>query len=455
MPIAGGQIAVVAGADGLIYAIGGYDGATALSTVVAYNSRTDRWTPKTPLPNATRGAAVAEGPNGVIYVIGGGTADVYMSMVQAYNASSDTWSLRTPLPAATWMASAAIGDDGKIYVVGGESPDYDFYSNRTQIYDPSTDSWTDGTAMPTGRSMLGVVKGPDGLIYAMGGYNTTALSVVEAYDPSTDTWTEKTPMPSPRLEFGLTLGPDGRIYVIGGGTSYSNNEAPFFSTVEIYDPTADTWIIPSWSESKMPTARKELGAALGNNGRIYAVGGTNGTYLNTNEEALIVLPENIPPTAYVDTVTPNPATRGQTVYFVGHGTDPDGSVVGYEWRSSIDGAIGTTATFSLATLSEGTHTIYFSVQDDAESWSDEATVVVMVKPPVTEDPLYEALSNRTDSLSQQNANLRETVDSLSWRLDLMMWALLGMSVVTIALIVLFVVAPVATKILRKGRSSNP
>jgi len=96
-------------------------------------------------------------------------------------------------------------------------------------------------------------------------------------------------MPSPKVQFGLVSGPDKKIYVIGGGTETGNNASPFFKTVEIYDPNTDTWTIPGWSESIMPTERKELGAALGSNGRIYAIGGANGGYIDANEEATIVV----------------------------------------------------------------------------------------------------------------------------------------------------------------------
>ena len=445
MPTARGQAAVVAGDDGLIYVVGGFAGADPPNaTVEAYNPLTDIWTTKEPMPNATRGAASAKGPDGMIYVTGGVDGTIYLTTVQAYNTTSRTWSTKTAIPTAAWMAGAATGDDGKIYVFGGESPE-EFYGNKTQIYDPLTDSWMNGKNMPTGRSMLGVVKGSDGLIYAMGGYNGSALSVVEAYDPSTDTWTEKALMPSPKLEFGIVLGPDEKIYVIGGGTSYFSNEGPFFDTVEVYDPKTDTWTTPSWSESTLPTARKELGAALGNNGRIYAVGGANGTYLDTNEEALIVPPENTRPTAYIDYITPNPATRGQTISFFGHGTDPDGSVTAYKWRSSINGTISNTTAFGISRLSDGTHTIYFSVKDNSDAWSEEATATVMVNKPLTDDPLYqellslnETLNDRINDLSEQNTNLTDKVESLTQKIDLMTLELLGASVVIIVLVIILI-----------------
>lgn len=80
---------------------------------------------------------------------------------------------------------------------------------------------------------------------------------------------------------------------------------------------------------------------------------------------------NKPPVAYIDSISPAEAAFGETVSFAGHGTDADGTVVGYRWSSSIDGEIGTTANFQSSALSEGTHTIYLKAQDNNGVWSEE------------------------------------------------------------------------------------
>ena len=47
---------------------------------------------------------------------------------------------------------------------------------------------------------------------------------------------------------------------------------------------------------------------------------------------------NQEPVAYIDSISPNPATQGQTVNFNGHGMD-DGTIIGWEWRSSKNGVL--------------------------------------------------------------------------------------------------------------------
>ena len=87
---------------------------------------------------------------------------------------------------------------------------------------------------------------------------------------------------------------------------------------------------------------------------------------------------NSAPTAVIDSISPNPASAGQTVSFTGHGVDSDGSVAAYSWTSSINGNLGSTSTFSSASLSAGTHTISFTVQDNAGVWSSAATASLTV-----------------------------------------------------------------------------
>jgi len=95
------------------------------------------------------------------------------------------------------------------------------------------------------------------------------------------------------------------------------------------------------------------------------------------------------PTAYIDSITPTTASPGEPVTFTGHGTDPDGTVVGYKWRSSLSGDLSSLATFQTASLTAGTHTIYFKVQDNQGNWSNEvssAVTIASTAPPPTVQP---------------------------------------------------------------------
>lgn len=400
MPTARAQAAVVVGDDGKIYVNGGYNETGILDVVEAYNPSTDSWETKTPMPEAVRCAAATKGLDGLIYVISGYNGD-YVPTVQVYNTTSDTWSTKADITFPVLFAGATTSNDGKIYIVGGTEPSDD--TNKLQIYDPATDTWSLGASMLLSQTQQGVVKDKNGFIYSIGGQTWTptpgALSFVQVYDPYSETWLMSTSMFDGRNEFGAVLAVDGRIYAIGGGKNYANNSPPFFNTVMVFDPLTRAWSF----DANMLTPRKELGAvAIGES--IYTIGGCNGTYLSIVEETKIAMPNSIP-TAYIDSVTPNSAIKNQEVTLAGHGTDTDGTIMAYKWRSSIDGVIGNQASISVSSLSNGTHTLYFSVQDDDGTWSTDAVATLTVENPITDDPLYQKVENLTSKLDDLTLQL--------------------------------------------------
>ena len=87
---------------------------------------------------------------------------------------------------------------------------------------------------------------------------------------------------------------------------------------------------------------------------------------------------NQAPIAYIDAMKPPEASVGESVWFKGHGDDPDGRITSYQWRSSIDGQLNSEEEFETAELSAGTHTVYFRVRDDQGKWSEEDITTVKV-----------------------------------------------------------------------------
>jgi len=110
------------------------------------------------------------------------------------------------------------------------------------------------------------------------------------------------------------------------------------------------------------------------------------------------------PTAYIDSVSPNPAVQGQSVSFSGHGSDPDGYITEYSWRSSIDGYLSSSQSFSTSSLSVGTHAIYFKVKDNEGLWSEDATIVLEITqgPAPPPKPQQGSLKGRVTDASTGN-----------------------------------------------------
>ena len=89
-------------------------------------------------------------------------------------------------------------------------------------------------------------------------------------------------------------------------------------------------------------------------------------------------PTNQQPIASIDSIVPPTASTGEPITFNGHGTDSDGTIIGYEWRSSLDGILSTVTSFTTSSLSIGTHTIYFRVLDNGNLWSPDVSSSIVI-----------------------------------------------------------------------------
>jgi parallel beta-helix repeat protein len=108
-------------------------------------------------------------------------------------------------------------------------------------------------------------------------------------------------------------------------------------------------------------------------------GGANKDYYPLGYFQHAVPPEqNHIPLAYVPTISPMIAHFGDAVTLSGDGTDSDGTIIGYYWRSNLDGFLSTEKSFITTNLSVGSHTIYFKVQDNDGAWSSEQTASVTI-----------------------------------------------------------------------------
>ncbi|MBN2209531.1 MAG: right-handed parallel beta-helix repeat-containing protein [Candidatus Coatesbacteria bacterium] len=109
----------------------------------------------------------------------------------------------------------------------------------------------------------------------------------------------------------------------------------------------------------------------------------DGLWSGPDTADLVIEAGNIPPTATIDDIRPNPAWQCEhDVIFVGHGEDADGSIVAYEWSSDLDGILSTNIDYRIEALdlSLGEHTISFRVQDNEGAWSLPDTRLLTIEP---------------------------------------------------------------------------
>jgi outer membrane protein assembly factor BamB len=132
--------------------------------------------------------------------------------------------------------------------------------------------WKSFPSMPTERTAFGAVRLGDGRILAIGGIGRGAggsrvkLAAVDVYDPVTQRWSAAAPLPAVQENEGAAVGADGRVYAVGG---YGMNNNKYLNTLNIYDPATNAWT----QGKSMPTARSYLTAVALTDGRIVAIGG--------------------------------------------------------------------------------------------------------------------------------------------------------------------------------------
>jgi N-acetylneuraminic acid mutarotase len=176
-----------------------------------------------------------------------------------------------------FSSSAVV--QGKIYVFGNENwTGYPYNKDWVNVYDPETDSWSARTSMP--QSVYVRVAAVDDIIYVFGSsigdpnIRENLVTSVFKYNPATDVWTQLADNPNARM-ISSVAALNGKIYVMGG----QSEEFAFSNALDVYDPETDTW---EYNVAPLPTARSWI-EAIGANGKVYAVGGWNGSGLSTVE----------------------------------------------------------------------------------------------------------------------------------------------------------------------------
>ena len=233
----------VACVNGFIYAIGGAnDTDGTLASVERYDTTADvpSWesmaVPDMNVPRAIAGATVDEW--GRIWVIGGIDAATPLSSVEIYDPERPElgWTFGPELNTPRAFAGVVTDRIGRIYAIGGST--FPVHISSVERIDPcdAVPAWVFLPDVPdvsgsTSQSDTAVV-GADGMIYVAGGWLPGYTNRVVRFDPNTDTWHDLVPLIQARNNIGLVLGNDGRIFAIGGDFSFSP-----LTSVEVLDTT--------------------------------------------------------------------------------------------------------------------------------------------------------------------------------------------------------------------------
>ncbi|XP_071483433.1 kelch-like protein 3 [Diadema setosum] len=240
----------VAVLNGMVYAVGGFNGSLRVRTVDVYDPVRNMWSSVASMDarRSTLGVAVL---NGMIYAVGGFDGTTGLSSVEAYDPKVNEW--RPVAPMKTRRSSVGVAVlNGYLYAVGGYDGASRHCLSSVERYDPTENKWMPVAEMSTRRSGAGVGV-VDGLLYAVGGHDGPMVrKSVEMYNPDMDKWTQVSEMTLCRRNAGVAS-VNGLLYVVGGDDGSAN-----LASVECYNSRADTWKLVT---SKMTTGRSYSGIA--------------------------------------------------------------------------------------------------------------------------------------------------------------------------------------------------
>ena len=114
--------------DQVMYAVGGWCSGDAVNTVEKYNPVTDVWTVVAPMTKQRCGVGVAvlspsedlDGSGGDLYAVGGHDGVSYLSSVERYDSKVNAWFADVPATSACRTSVGVAVLDGLIYAVGGQ-----------------------------------------------------------------------------------------------------------------------------------------------------------------------------------------------------------------------------------------------------------------------------------------------------------------------------------------------
>jgi len=290
--------------DGKIYVVAGVDEDKNVSRVEVYDPVTDMWAVLGDSPEDATMPIVAA-VNGTIYVLAGRTVDK-VRVLEGYMWSPASGAVDWQLvpDGMSWAhgdaAGAVIGD--KIYLISGEddtlSNELLDYVEAVDVFDTATMTWSTAAAItPHQREDFDATAAGD-IIVALGGQGGESGAPtrwLDLYNSKTNTWqhfndaapleggwehprlvaignsvyamsgkgeggfsnyrldlddlswTAVTPLPVPTFE-GAAVGLDGKIYYMGG-TDLDGN---ILNTVYVYDPAKEVPVTPkqdAWLQS--------------------------------------------------------------------------------------------------------------------------------------------------------------------------------------------------------------
>ncbi|XP_028254449.1 kelch-like protein 10 [Parambassis ranga] len=217
---------------GYVYCVGGIDQVfKATNSVRRFDLSTQTWQEVAPMHYRSGYVSVTV-LNGRIYAMGGYDGHTHLSSAEFYQPETNQWLQIAPMNEQRSDASCTELT-GKIFICGGS--DGNEFLQTAECYNPETNQWTLISPMSSRRSGLGVIA-YNNHVYAVGGSDGTGcLQTAEVYNPHTNTWCNVSYMMTPCRDFGIEVVED-RLFVVGRFNGFNTT-----SKVEYYDSETNEW----------------------------------------------------------------------------------------------------------------------------------------------------------------------------------------------------------------------
>ena len=268
-----------AASDGkLVYAVGGTDGTSDLTTVEAYDPAANTWTTLPELSEARSDGGVAFA-DGRLVAVGGESGGQVLKSVAALDLATQTWSDLPDMDTARHgMAVAAV--EKTVYAIGGATGvgDSQVTSSAEALKlaarkaQPAS-QWRSLPDAPTARLQMAWTV-LDGKIWIAGGMSHGAgLQTVQSYDPQTGAWQPQPSLPIP-LHHATAAAYRDEVVIIGGA---SENIAQ--ASNKVFALRGGSWVeLPNLAHARAAAAAAVVGDKL------VVVGGQNAKQLVAQTE---------------------------------------------------------------------------------------------------------------------------------------------------------------------------
>ncbi len=203
----------------------------------------------------------------ILFSVGGVSRQATLHTVEKHTGCTD-WVSCTPLPSRR-AHGGLVSAEGKLYSMGGLNGHSRM--DTVDVLEPVMEVWSSGPPMTVPRSDFGTVFDGVRSIYCVGGMvRNQDVATVDILDIRNNSWRKGPSLQAPRSFLGAAI-VNGVVYAVGGAIGRKR-----LAWVERLD-TNETCPDPEWEEvANLNVARSRPGVTQ-LNGRVYAVGGYNGS----------------------------------------------------------------------------------------------------------------------------------------------------------------------------------